>query len=501
MGKDVPEQIGRFKVVGTLGKGGMGDVYKAVQEPLNRLVALKVLPEEYSRNEEFLKRFITEAKAISQLEHQNIVGIYDYGVEGSYRYIAMRYIEGMSLFEKLEKEKTLSIPFALDCARQISRALKYAHEREILHRDIKPQNILLQHDGKIFVTDFGIAKMYEQTGFTRTGVVVGTPEYMSPEQAEGLKLNGQTDIYSLGIVLYEMLTGSPPFTGENPLSIAYKHVNIPPPAPTEKRKDLPKRLELMLLKALKKDRTFRYKNMDEFLEDLDRAQAESAAPGPQADKTRGMAMVDGIRKEKLFDNEKRVVDRRSSERRRDSRRGYFRRDVDDGRRGSRTRPLVIGLLTALIGGFLVFSILWRMNASKRVFDNPLGLAQLLGKGAPELALDDLMETCWRGPGRTPSFTAEFIAPRPANRIDILSGNNAALDSFFYYSRPKKIAVVFNDGLELPADLADTRDRQVVLMPELLQVRKITVTVLENYPGEGSEDVAISEVKLWKSPTP
>jgi predicted Ser/Thr protein kinase len=494
MAKNIPSQIGRFRIIGTLGKGGMGDVYKAVQEPLNRVVALKVLPEEYSRNEEFLKRFISEAKAISQLEHQNIVGIYDYGVDGNLRYIAMRYIDGVSLGEKLEKEKTLPVPLCLEYTRQICRALKYAHEHDIVHRDIKPQNILIQHGDKLFVTDFGISKMVEQTGFTRTGVVVGTPEYMSPEQAEGLKLNGQTDIYSLGAVLYEMLTGGPPFTGDSPLSIAYKHVNLPPPPPSEKRKDIPKRLELMILKALKKDRAYRYKNMDEFLEDLDRV---NEAP-PLDDKTRGMALADGFKREKLFLSEQRVVDRRSSERRRDSRRGYFRRTADDGRR-KRLPSFLFGLMAALLGGFIVFSILWRVNSREKPLDGKSGIRTLLGSGNPGFALDERVETCWKGLGPAPSLIVEFTGARPSNRIDVQIGNNAAQDSFALFARPRKIAFLFNESLELTADLADTRDRQVIVMPEPLDLRRVKLTVLDVYPGSLYTDVCLSEVKFWKSP--
>ncbi|MBL8027594.1 MAG: serine/threonine protein kinase, partial [Fibrobacteres bacterium] len=174
--KNPPERIGKFRITGRIGRGGMGDVYKGIQEPLNRVVAIKVLPEEYARNDEFLQRFVTEAKAISMLEHQNIVGIYDYGMEDGLQYIAMRYVEGQSLAQKLAVEKKLPFETAVEYARQICRALKYAHEKEILHRDIKPQNILLGPGGRVFVTDFGIAKLYEQNSVTRTGVVVGTPE-------------------------------------------------------------------------------------------------------------------------------------------------------------------------------------------------------------------------------------------------------------------------------------------------------------------------------------
>ena len=219
-----PETIGKYKIIGKLGRGGMGDIYKAIQEPLNRVVALKVLPPSLSRDSEFSVRFEAEAKAISLLQHQNITSIYEYGEEDGYRFFTMQYVDGVDLAKRIHVGKHLSIPEVIDISKQICRGLRYAHERNIVHRDIKPQNILIDTNGVVRISDFGIAKIFSNNAITVTGMTVGTPEYMSPEQGEGGVLDVQTDLYSMGIVMYEMLTKSPPFTADNPMAIIYKHV-------------------------------------------------------------------------------------------------------------------------------------------------------------------------------------------------------------------------------------------------------------------------------------
>ncbi|MBN1309050.1 MAG: serine/threonine protein kinase, partial [Chitinispirillaceae bacterium] len=283
------------------------DIYKALQEPLNRVVALKVLPPKLSRDPEFAKRFEIEAKAISLLQHHNIVSIYEYGEEEGLRYFAMQFVDGTDLGKRIAEHRQIPVAEIIDYTRQIGRALRYAHSCNIIHRDIKPGNVLIEKNGVVRLSDFGIAKIFSGTDITMTGSAVGTPEYMSPEQAQGKKLDAQTDIYSLGIVMYEMLTRKPPFSGPNPMSVAYKHVHEPPDPPSLKRKDTPKRLEMIVLKALKKDKKERYAVVEELLEHLDKV--DDAEPVAAGGKRRKPA------KESDDDYDRRITDRRGGERR------------------------------------------------------------------------------------------------------------------------------------------------------------------------------------------
>jgi serine/threonine protein kinase len=264
-----PDYIGHYKILQIVGMGGMGVIYKAMQEPLNRIVALKVLPPQLSINDELSKRFEIEAKAVSMLQHQNVVSIYEYGEDRGYRFFAMQFVDGENLSVRIQGKKTMSITEIIDISKQICRGLRYAHSQNVIHRDIKPQNILLDKENVARLSDFGIAKIFSSGNITLTGVTVGTPEYMSPEQAEGEEVDAKTDIYSLGIVIYEMLTKRPPFLANNPVAIAYKHVHEIPVPPSAKRRDTPKRLELIVLKALKKDKKDRYETVEELLNHLD----------------------------------------------------------------------------------------------------------------------------------------------------------------------------------------------------------------------------------------
>jgi len=305
----IPKTLGNYEVVGRIGRGGMGDIYKAVQKSLNRIVALKVLSPQMCRSDEFSKRFDTEAKAISMLQHQNIVSIFEYGEEHGLKYFAMQYVDGEDMGKRLMTKKQLAVPEIIDYAKQICRGLKYAHSRNIIHRDIKPQNILIDKNNVCRLTDFGIAKIFAETNITMTGMAVGTPEYMSPEQAEGDELDEQTDIYSLGIVIYEMLTKKPPFTGSNPVAIAYKQVHELPVPPSALRKDTPKRLELIVLKALKKNRMERYKSVKELLENLDTVDIDEQIGSPTV-------ALEAHKKDKGATSvERRITDRRFGSRR------------------------------------------------------------------------------------------------------------------------------------------------------------------------------------------
>ncbi|HLP42223.1 MAG TPA: serine/threonine-protein kinase, partial [Fibrobacteria bacterium] len=296
----IDTQFGGYTIVERLGTGGMGDVYKAIQTGLDRPVALKILPSLLARSQEFSDRFMSEAFAISRLQHQNIVTIYDYGEENGQKFIAMQYIQGITLSKIIHDEKKLDYPRIIAIAKQIGRGLKYAHDNDIVHRDIKSGNIMVEPGDKIYISDFGIAKVIDAPSITTTGMAMGTPEYMAPEQCEGGVVDGQSDIYGLGCILFEMVSGKPPFLADTPLAVAYKQVHETPPLLSKRCPDVPPRLELIVVKCLKKSKEERYRTADDLLKDLDNAHLETSPPRAAAT----MAAA-----------EKRITDRRGRDRR------------------------------------------------------------------------------------------------------------------------------------------------------------------------------------------
>ena len=261
---------GRYKVVRKLGAGGMANVYLAEDQELGRRVAIKMLDDRHSQDEQFVERFRREAKNAAGLSHPNIVSIYDRGeAEGTY-YIAMEYLEGRTLKELLVARGPTPVPVAIDYARQILGGVGFAHRNGIVHRDIKPHNIIVAPDGRLKVTDFGIARS-GTSQMTEAGSIIGTAQYLSPEQAKGAPVTPAADIYSVGIVLYEMLTGAVPFTGDTPLEIAMKHLSAIPVPPSKSRPEIPHELDSIVLRALAKDPADRYQSADEMDADLVRA--------------------------------------------------------------------------------------------------------------------------------------------------------------------------------------------------------------------------------------
>ncbi len=263
---------GRYRILRKLGSGGMADVYLAEDEDLGRRVAIKILNERYAADESFTERFRREAKSAASLSHPNIVSIYDRGQAERRPYIAMEVVEGRSLKELIVTRGPLAIPEAIECAKQILNAVRFAHRHGIIHRDIKPHNILVGSEDRLKVTDFGIARS-GASQMTEVGSIMGTAQYLSPEQARGAPVTEASDLYSVGVVLYEMLTGKTPFTGETPVEIAMKHLNDPPRPPSEERREIPPELDQVVLRALAKDQHERYQSADEFRADLDRVEA------------------------------------------------------------------------------------------------------------------------------------------------------------------------------------------------------------------------------------
>ena len=264
----------------------MATVYKAYQPSMDRHVAIKILPGELAESKEFAGRFQQEARIIAKLEHLHILPVFDYGEHDGIAYLVMRYLEAGTLKEKLESGP-LSLSEIDQLLSQLCRALNYAHGHGVIHRDLKPANALVDDDGNLFLTDFGIAKLLEGTShFTNTDAVMGTPAYISPEQAQGQPVDQRTDIYSLGIILYEMITGRVPFTADTPLAVIFKHVSDPLPLPSTIKPDVPEAIEQVILKALAKQPEDRFATAAEFLAAWKRAYAESdsasRAPVPDA---------------------------------------------------------------------------------------------------------------------------------------------------------------------------------------------------------------------------
>jgi len=259
----------RYVIKRKLGSGGMADVYLAEDQELGRRVALKLLDDRHASDEQFVERFRREAQSAAGLNHPNIVSIFDRGrAEGTY-YIAMEYLDGRTLKELIVRNGPTPIPIAIDYARQILGALSFAHRGGIVHRDIKPHNIIVGGDGRLKVTDFGIARS-GTSQMTEAGSIVGTAQYLSPEQARGAPVDPRSDLYSLGIVLYEMLTGEVPFSGDTPVEIAMKHLSQVPVPPSELRPEVPHDLDAVVLRALAKDPDQRYGSAEEMDADLAR---------------------------------------------------------------------------------------------------------------------------------------------------------------------------------------------------------------------------------------
>ena len=260
----------RYEILEKIGVGGMATVYKARCKLLNRNVAIKVLKDEFANDAEFIKRFQIEAQAAASLSHPNIVSIYDVGNEDNMHYIVMELIEGETLKDIITRKGKLDWREAVDIAAQIAAGLAKAHANHIIHRDIKPHNIIITKDGVAKVTDFGIAKAVSNSTINAFGSTIGSVHYFSPEHARGGYTDEKSDIYSLGVVLYEMVTGKLPFDGDTPVSVALKHIQETPKEPIEINKDIPIGVNNIIMKAMAKDISERYQSAGEMQKDLER---------------------------------------------------------------------------------------------------------------------------------------------------------------------------------------------------------------------------------------
>ena len=273
MADDEPRVLGnRYEITKAIARGGMARVYLARDRSLDRPVAVKELVPEFAADESFVERFRREAQAAANLTHPNIVGVYDWGTQDNTYFIIMEYVDGPVLSKVLRDEGPLHPRRAAELASEVAAALGFAHSRGVVHRDVKPGNVILTSSGQAKVTDFGIARAMSapEENLTQAGSVMGTATYFSPEQAQGLQVDQRSDLYSLGVVLFEMVTGRTPFTGETPLAIAYKHVQDQPPAPSTLVSGLPAGLEAVIMKLLRKRPEDRYANAEDLRADLRR---------------------------------------------------------------------------------------------------------------------------------------------------------------------------------------------------------------------------------------
>ena len=290
----IGKTIGRYQVLEQVGQGGMADVYKAYHPSLDRLVAIKVIHPFLADDKDFVARFQREAKAVATLRHPNIVQVYDFDSANGTHYMVMEFIDGVTLKSMLESLQERGGALGLDDAVRIilsvGSALKYAHGRNMVHRDVKPGNVMITGEGHVILTDFGIAKILSTTNLTASGAMVGTPAYMSPEQGRGEPGDERSDIYSLGVLLYQLTVGRLPFDADTPLAVVLKHINDPPPLPTSLRPDLPKGIEQVILKALAKNPGDRYQSVGAFTSELKTAAGMSAEMTPTDTMQRGAAI-------------------------------------------------------------------------------------------------------------------------------------------------------------------------------------------------------------------
>ncbi|HEY6962540.1 MAG TPA: protein kinase, partial [Gaiellaceae bacterium] len=268
----------RYELEELVGTGGMSSVFRAHDRLLDRKVALKILHQQYSGDDEYVERFRREARSVAALSHPNIVTVIDRGEHEGRQFIVFEYVDGENLKRLIERRGPAPVTTALELGMQMARGLSFAHQQGLVHRDVKPQNILLNGDGNAKVTDFGIARSLDvQHGMTQTGTVLGTSDYIAPEQAQGQRVDEHTDVYSLGVVLYELLTKEVPFPGENFVAVAMRHINEPPPPIRDKRPDVPPRVEAAVQRAMAKRPEDRFQTMAEFCRELEACLAEVQA--------------------------------------------------------------------------------------------------------------------------------------------------------------------------------------------------------------------------------
>lgn len=473
-----------YELLGVLGQGGMGYVYKAKDLRLQRDVALKVL--DASSDKEAIERFYLEARAMKELDHQNIVHVFDFGEHKKQLFIAMTYVEGTSLAEVLRNKSKLDFGAIELLAKQTARGLLFAHSKGIVHRDVKPSNIMLTHDNRVYLMDFGISYIQEleKERLTMTGMAMGTPEYMSPEQCHGDEVTLSSDIYSLGVILYEMTCGRLPFIGAKPIEIALKHVQEAPPAPEIFRPNIPLGLSKLILKCLEKKPENRFRDMEEFLDAVDAVFEQNKQQKNNTEKTRTPLLSQSLLREsvqKIIPLQKRLM-----------------------LSGMFLFPLIIILMIALM-------LLYRPSHTlEKIAPNELHGAFLEksiepenSNYTPENLFDGDIHEAWIFPKpankKNPILTMQFKKTVLITHIGFASGYQKSVDDgigdrFNIYNKPKTLFIKTKEGMQQEIRLEDVRGMQYPPMNPL-ETSEIQLYLSKSFVSDTSQAYAISEMRF------
>ena len=480
----------RYEILERIGTGGMAVVYKAKCHYLNRLVAIKILKSDLAQDEDFRRRFNAESQAVAQLSHPNIVSVYDVSKGGDVEYIVMELIDGITLKQYMENRGQLSWREALHFITQIMRALSHAHSRGIVHRDIKPQNIMVLRDGSVKVADFGIACL-ENSAQTLTQEALGSVHYISPEQARGDRADARSDIYSSGVVLYEMLTSRLPFEGESAVSVAIQHLSSIPLAPREINPDIPEALELICMKAMAQDINKRYHSADAMIADLEDFRKN---PGVSMD----FSLEDLRPSVDEPDEPTRLLKKpphASSGTRPQSARSYPERDQEDeeprrrgegGKRssGGRTALMAVGFVAALAVIFLLFrAIFASFGAATQEYIVPKVTGYTVEDALNLSGVKDIFEITVDGTEKSDQPAGVILSQDPKD------GSSRKSDLVIHVV----VSAGSEDGVMLDVTGLEVRNAQYVILKDLIKEYGLTVEQQEEYDDEVPAGNVISTI--------
>ena len=471
----------RYKIEKVIGVGGMAIVFKAEDILMNRTVAIKMLKNDVSGDSEALRRFINESKAVAMLSHENIVNIYDVSVKGNTKYIVMEYIEGITLKAFLKhKGGSLSWRETLNISEQILRALEHAHSKGVIHRDIKPQNIMLLKNGLIKVADFGIAKLPDTDTFTVTDQAIGTVNYISPEQAMNKEsIDERSDLYSVGVLMYELSCGELPFTGDTPVAVAYKHVNEAPKSPREIKTDMPQGLEQIIMRAMEKSPDMRYQSARQMLNHI------SALKKNPGIKFRTAAELEAL---KAGQKKKKVKTKKQTK----------KKTVRE--RGGLVLPIILGVFSAfmvivVILAFMVFDMTLTKSDTQNVkIDNYVGRIynDELREELEKLGYIVILE-----PKTTGSILNEIVLQKPEAGTEKITTKGVELTLYYYSGATKE--VLPDLSYKAFASVRSEYSSKYVLKPEYEEDQSIPAEyITRTYPPAGTVVEFGQEITVYVS---